>query len=100
MERTWAAIDGGIVTNTFVGTGEFADLVQADHDQVVEITDLSPAPAVGWTATSDGYRPPPPFPSWVWDVDFWRAPTPPPDGGDYVWHEPTRSWLAVGSANA
>jgi hypothetical protein len=67
VERIYAAIDGNTITNTFVGDDAFADLVRPDHDEVVEITDLSPFPGVAWTVDSDGYRPPTPFPSWVWD---------------------------------
>lgn len=100
MERTWAAIDNGIITNTFVGGDDFADLVRPEHDDVVEITDLSPLPGLHWTVGPEGYRPPSPFPSWVWDVDYWRAPVPPPETGRHRWDEATVSWVEIITAGS
>lgn len=94
MERVWAVIDGDTITNTFVGDDAFADLVRADHDEVVEITDLSPMPAIGWKVTDAGYRPEQPFPSWVWRDDAWGAPVRCPDApGSWVWDEDAREWV-------
>lgn len=96
MERIFAAIDGGVITNTFVGDDDFADLVRPDHDGVVEITDLDPRPGVNWTVHPDGYRPPTPYPSWVWNGGAWEAPVPmPTEPGSLVWDEDTLSWLEV-----
>lgn len=37
-----------------------------------------------------------PYPSWFWDGDAWRAPTPKPDDGqEYQWNEETQSWEQV-----
>lgn len=94
MERTWAAIDGGVITNTFVGGDDFADLVRPDHDDVLEITGISPMPGMNWTVEAEGYRPPSPYPSWVWDVDHWRAPVPYPDApGSWVWEDTAQKWV-------
>lgn len=93
-ERIFAAIDGGIITNTFVGDDAFAALVRPDHDDVVEITDLSPRPGVRWTVESDGYRPLSPFLSWVWNGSAWVAPVPyPTDPGAWLWDEDAQEWI-------
>jgi hypothetical protein len=94
MERIWAAIDGGTISNTFVGDDAFADLVRPDHDEVVEITDLSSCPGIQWTVHPDGYRPPSPFPSWEWTGTEWEAPTPmPTDPGAWNWDENAEAWI-------
>jgi hypothetical protein len=68
MERVFAAINGGVLTNTFVGDDDFVALVRPDHDDVVEITNLSPRPGVAWTVHPEGYRPPMPAEGvWEWD---------------------------------
>lgn len=100
MERIWAAIDGGVISSTFIGDDAFANVVRPDHDEVFEITGLLPQPGVGWKLYEDGtYRPEPPFPSWVWDVDYWHAPVPyPSDGRNYRWDEAAQSWVENVSA--
>lgn len=95
-ERIFAVIDGGVITNTFVGDDAFADLVRPDHDAVVEITNLDPCPGVDWTTHPDGYRPPIPFPSWLWVDGAWSAPVPRPTGpGTWVWDEDAQEWIDV-----
>ena len=93
MERIFAAIDDGVITNTFVGDEAFADLVRPDHDDVVEITDLDPCPGIAWTVHPDGYRPPSPYPSWLWQDGAWVAPTPCPTEGSWRWDEDSLSWV-------
>lgn len=101
MERVWAAIDSGVITNTFVGADDFADLVRPDHDEVVEITNLVPRPGVAWTVHGDGYRPPAPFPSWVWADGEWIAPVPMPSThGMWRWNEATQEWINVAPVEA
>lgn len=93
MERIWAVLDSGVITNTFVGDDDFADLVMAEHDAVVEITDVDPSPGIGWTQDDGGqFRPPAPYPSWVWDQGAWTAPLPRPQGPGWVWNEPGQEW--------
>jgi hypothetical protein len=47
----------------------------------------------GWTYNPiDGFRPPQPYPSWVWVDDRWQAPTPRPVG-NFEWDEATQTWL-------
>lgn len=101
MERIFAAIDSGIITNTFVGDDDFADLVRPDHDEVVEVTDLVPRPGVNWTVHPDGFRPPSPFASWVWEDGAWEASVPmPEDPGAWVWDEDAQDWINVAPPEA
>jgi len=94
MERIFAAIDGGIIANTFVGDDAFADLVRPEHDEVVEITDLDPLPGINWTSHPDGFRSPRPYPSWVWNGTAWEAPVPmSTDPGDWSWDEHAQEWI-------
>lgn len=93
-ERIFAAIDGGVITNTFVGDDAFANLVRPDYEDVVEITDLNPRPGVHWTVHPDGYRPSSPFPSWVWNGEDWRPPAPEPtEPGAWSWDEGAQEWI-------
>jgi hypothetical protein len=47
---------------------------------------------IGWTWTAqEGFRPPKPYPSWLWD-DGWQPPVPAPDG-DYMWDEGSQTWV-------
>lgn len=101
MERIWAAIDGGVITNTFVGDDAFAALLGPEHDEIVEVTDMDPRPSVNWISWPDGYRPPTPYPSWVWDGFEWRAPTPmPSDPGSWRWDEDSMAWVDVAPPEA
>ena len=94
MERIFAAIDNGVVSNTFVGDPVFAELVRLDHDDVVEITDVAPRPGFRWSVHSDGYRPPAPFPSWVWNGAGWEAPAAMPETeGRWQWDEDAQEWI-------
>ena len=96
MERVFAAIDDGVITNTFVADDSFVDLIRNNHDDVVEVTTISPQPGVAWTVHPDGYRPPNPFPSWTWNGVAWESPTPmPTENGPWRWDEETRDWIPV-----
>lgn len=98
MERTYAAIDGGIVSNTFVGDEAFANIVRPDHEDIVEITALDPRPGVAWSIHPDGFRPPSPFPSWIWNGESWEAPDSRPDDlGSWSWDEDAVDWINLTS---
>lgn len=94
MERIFAAVDGNKVTNTFVGDDDFAGLVSADHDAVIEITELDPIPGIDWTYGPEGFIPPQPFPSWTLNNGEWVPPTEQPSEFHY-WDEATLSWIEV-----
>lgn len=97
MERTGALVEDSIVRNIIVwGDESEAQYESEGWDYAVETTDLAVKPGIGWTYTEpDGFRPPQPFPSWVWSKknEAWEAPTPmPTDGGQYEWNETTQTW--------
>ena len=51
-----------------------------------------------YDAERDAFIPPTPYPSWVLDeaTCLWVAPIDyPADGGQYVWDEPTVSWVTI-----
>jgi hypothetical protein len=82
--------NNGIVTQVICGTSQWAtDLLGGVwHESNVKV-------GVGWTYHADGFRPPQPYPSWVWS-DGWQAPVPyPNNGGDYTWNKDTLEWDAI-----
>lgn len=95
-ERIFAAIDNGVITNTFVADDSFAASIRDNHDDVVEITGVVPQPGINWTVHPDGYRPLQPYESWVWEEDRYVAPVPKPiEDGLWQWDENTLSWIQV-----
>lgn len=40
-------------------------------------------------------RPEQPYPSWVWNGEWWDPPVPYPDEGFYVWDEEAQEWAAA-----
>lgn len=59
----------------------------------------SEKPGIGWTLEDDGWRPPSPFRSWIWDGEEWQAPYPKPvevNNGFYVqWNEDLEIWQEI-----
>lgn len=95
MERYGVLVKDGVVVNSIVwGDSSAEQFVNAGYDRAEETTDMSPRPGMYWTWTKkDGYRPPKPFASWVWNGVDWDAPVEmPSDGGQYEWNETTQSW--------
>jgi hypothetical protein len=77
-------------------SGEVLNIIICHDDEpetpnLITYTDLNPA-YIGGTFDSGYFYPPQPYPSWVKDEGVWVAPIPKPDG-DYVWDEPTQSWV-------
>ena len=54
---------------------------------------------IGWAYSVEGdvFVSPQPFPSWSLDENYdWQPPVPyPSDGKDYIWDEPTTTWIEV-----
>jgi hypothetical protein len=49
-----------------------------------------------YDADKDIFVAPQPFPSWIQDGSFWKAPVEMPvDGKDYRWDEATTSWIEI-----
>lgn len=93
---TYAVHDGATVVNVIVAESpEIASTVSGDLE-VLETN--SGVPGIGWTLEPDGWRPPSPYASWVWDGSVWSAPLPMPDSNDtgwYVWDEDAQDWLFI-----
>jgi hypothetical protein len=95
-ERIGVIRNNGVVVNTILWADHTPDQLLADGvTDFGEVTDLVPRPGIGWLWTEvDGYRPPSPYPSWVWDGATWKAPVLRPEG-DYEWNEDTQTWDAI-----
>ena len=53
---------------------------------------------IGFTydPVADVFVAPQPYPSWSLDVNYdWQPPTPRPEGLNWVWNEPTLSWIRL-----
>ena len=49
-----------------------------------------------YDSVNDIFVAPKPFPSWIQDGSYWKAPVDmPTDGKVYLWDEPTLSWKVV-----
>lgn len=90
-----------IKDNVVINVAVFAD--DASNDLINEIciangadvsvnTDTYSDVGVNYTWHGDHFRPPQPYPSWVWNVDKWDAPLPLPTDAIYSWDEETISW--------
>ena len=106
----FAKIENGIVTNvvvvdnTYEANGqEFLNSIGLEGTWVqtsYNNTKRRNYAGVGFTYDKqrDAFIPPQPYASWLLDEDTcrWKAPTPmPEDGKNYVWDEPTTSWIEV-----
>lgn len=95
MERRGVLIEGGIVRNIILWGDESEAQYEADGwDVAMETTNLERQPGVGWTWNeTDGFCPPQPYPSWVYDGLDWDAPVAmPTEGGPWQWNETTKTW--------
>jgi hypothetical protein len=101
-ERRGVIVDNGVVTNIVVWGDQSEDQFSEEgHDRVEETTGWEHQPGIGWTWTPEfGYRPPQPYPSWVWDAELfeWVAPIPQPpedecENGWWSWDEEGQEWV-------
>lgn len=100
VEKIYAFVDEGVVSNTVViNDPQVVKQLKKQHDDVVLVGQDSRA-GIGYTYSPDeGFRPPKPFPSWVWNKEnFWEAPVaaPEPSNADnpetFEWNESDGSW--------
>lgn len=53
-----------------------------------------------WSEEWNKYIQPSEYPSWQYNGDAWESPVPyPNDGEEYVWDEPSTSWLLLPPSN-
>lgn len=98
VERRGVLIEGGIVRNIILWGDESEAQYEADGwDIAMETTDLARQPGIGWTYDETvGFRPPQPYPSWVFDGLGWGPPVAmPTEGGSFQWDEQTTSWVPI-----
>lgn len=86
-----ARLEDGIVINIEIADQEWID-AQPDPSIFVEFTDENPA-FIGGDYVDGFFYPPQPFASWLRDSGEWIAPSPRPDGDDYIWSEDDIAWL-------
>jgi len=91
--RYEAKIENNIVTDTIVCDDTYVNNMDGHWIVYNNYDDVS----VGYTHTeTEGFRPPKPFDSWIWNETnkYWDSPTPLPDEEDiYEWDETTQSWI-------
>ena len=73
--KIYAVIDNETVSNTIKADPDFVALIIPDHDDVVEITLMSPRPSIGWGYANGSFVTPPPL--WTWDADASEYVPPP-----------------------
>ena len=87
-----AKIENGTVTQVIVATNEVVLEFDGEWISCSEQT----LPSIGYTYTeTEGFRPPKPFGSWVYNSETkdWEPPIPYPDDGNiYEWSEETQTW--------
>jgi hypothetical protein len=100
--RRGVIVDNGIVVNTVVWGDESQEQFNAKgHDRVEETTGWLHPPGIGWTWTKEfGYRPPQPYPSWIWDEEAfnWVCLIPMPENSEcengwMEWDEGEQEWV-------
>lgn len=95
MERIGVVIKDNVVVNLVVWADHSeAQFLSEGFDKAEEVTNLEPRPGLNWTwSEAEGYRPPSPFSSWLWNGAKWDAPVKyPTDGGTYSWNEENQAW--------
>ena len=86
----FAISDGSKIVNVVVAESkEDAELVTG-----LEAIETDGIPWMDWTLEEEGWRMPPPYPSWSWNGNEYVAPYPQPEkeGFWYHWDEETLSW--------
>lgn len=88
-----AKIENGIVIDAIVVDDNFINNLPGVWIDYVEGERVG----VGYTYNEiDGFRPPKPFPSWVWGGLDWDSPVPLPDEINiYEWDEANLQWVMI-----
>jgi len=108
----FARVENGLVTQVIVAEQSFVDTqpgewVQTSYNTHGGVHSGGGEPlrknyaGIGYHYDGTGFYAPQPFASWTLNPDtyLWEACVPmPQDGKDYVWDEPTLSWVTYGSS--
>ena len=93
MEYTAAKLnEHNVVDQVIVGTPEWA--IERLGGTWINSTGMQVG--IGFTYHGDHFRPPQPFPSWMWIDETWNAPIPyPTDNQLYDWDETILHWVVL-----
>lgn len=82
-----------------IASDEVANVIIADTLEIAaevssaEVMEVSEGvPGIGWSRVDGEWRPPSPFPSWIWDGTAWQAPIVAPSPS-YTWDEDAQDWV-------
>ena len=86
--------DAGFVVNVVVVGGDDPSSLLASYgySEWVDRSDADGA-SLGWQRVNGEWRPPQPFPSWVWGDGRWAAPVPMPSKSGVSWDEDAQEWI-------
>lgn len=89
----FAVIEGENVINTIVA--ESKEIAEEITEKIcIEFT--TERAEIDGTYADGVFIPRKPYASWVLDSDNeWEAPVARPEEGDYIWDEPTTSWISA-----
>ena len=57
-EIVYALVNDGFIVNTIKADHEFAELIAPQHDSVINITEVSPRPSIGWAWDGNSFTDP------------------------------------------
>lgn len=67
----------------------------AEQSTGLQAVETNGSPWIDWTLEEEGWRPPKPYPSWLWDGEMWVAPIPRPESGLWEWNEKNQEWEEI-----
>lgn len=91
--NVFAVYEKDVIINCVVAETK-EDVEIATNMQAIESVDGKPG--IGWEYTEEhGWRPPKPYPSWVWENNQWTAPTPITGSLNLMWEwdEDNLEWV-------
>jgi hypothetical protein len=100
VEKTFAIIENGIVTNSVVGDSLAILQSLLPNAELIEVTKENGPAYIGGTFNGDFFVPTKPYDSWIFNEElrFWYAPIdePEPENGKYPkWNEDLLEWEMV-----
>ena len=100
-ESIFGVIKGNNVVNIVSANVEDANILPlliSDADAIVLSDEVTGVPFIGGDYFNGVFRPPSPYPSWIWVDGNWKAPIPyPTDDNLYFWDEDFQTWNLVES---
>jgi hypothetical protein len=89
----YAVYNDRIIINVVIG--ENKEIVEEATGMKAILTNNG-QPWMGWQLYEDNtWRPPQPYPSWIWNGLEWAAPISMPTEGLWSWDEDSTTWIEV-----